>query len=189
MRGFGKFSHEGLHPLMECNLLFTKIFHLSSRSLNFTVLLGFFLSSFRRELLLRVLENGWLLTKKIWFIDILLQSKNCNLKNSNNHKYVTNGIQFWKYSMLQCLVHRTVAGKLAFYPRGKLMTIYPALSFWYFSRHGCQKTTRAGGFLLYNLLLMLSTSQYHLFEQQYPQNINSVQENMSYGTSENSYKK
>lgn len=38
-------------------------------------------------------------------------------------------------------------------------------------------------------LLMLSTSQYHLFEQQYPQNINSVQENMSYGTSENSYKK
>lgn len=36
---------------------------------------------------------------------------------------------------------------------------------------------------------MLSTSQYHLFEQQYPQNINSVQENMSYGTSENSYKK
>lgn len=37
---------------------------------------------------------------------------------------------------------------------------------------------------------MLSTSQYHLFfQQQYPQNINSVQENMSYGTSENSYKK
>ena len=36
---------------------------------------------------------------------------------------------------------------------------------------------------------MLSTFQY-LFKQQYSQNINSVQENMSYGTLEkNSYKK
>lgn len=53
-----------------------------------------------------------------------------------------------------------------------------------------QKKTKARVFFYYIIfLLMLSTSQYHLFEQQYPQNINSVQENMSYGTSENSYKK
>lgn len=146
MRGLGKFSHEGLHPLMECNLLFTKIFHLSSRSLNLTVLLFFFCPPLEENYFCVCwkMDYYWL-EKKIWFIDILLESKNCNLKNSNNHKYVTNGIQFRKYSMHQCLVHRSVTGKLAFYPGGKLMTIYPALSFWYFSRHGCQKTTRAGG--------------------------------------------
>lgn len=188
MRGLGKFSHEGLHPLMECNLLFAKIFHLSSKSLNFTFLM-FFFPSFGGGLPLCVLGNVLLLTKKIWLIHNLLESKKCNFKDSKNYEYVTNDIQFRKYPMQPCLFHLTVTGKLTFQLGGRLMTIYFALSSWHFSSKIAWKDQSRRGFLLYNLLLRLSTSEYHLFEQQYPQNINSVQENMSYGTSENSYKK
>lgn len=92
--------------------------------------------------------------------------------------------------MHQCLVHRTVAGKIAFHPGRKVNDNLPCTFFLIFQPSWLPENDPSGReFLLYNLLLMLSTSQYHLFEQQYPQNINSVQENMSYGTSENSYKK